>query len=72
MGGPVRRPRGGFGARGARDLYLSVAAPPASIEQADVLTAERRLLCPDIVYAYPELNGDTYPEKLPERRDRCF
>ncbi|MFE2539619.1 DUF4253 domain-containing protein [Actinacidiphila glaucinigra] len=54
---------------GHGSLYLSVAAPPTSVDQAHILTAEHYLACLDVFYVDPTMDWDTYPVELMERRD---
>lgn len=57
---------------GHKSLYVSVAARPTDIHQAQVLTAEHYLACPDVFYVDPDLDWSTYHEDLMKRREWWF
>jgi hypothetical protein len=45
-------------------LYVSVAAPPRSMEQAQLLALEHYLLCPDNIEQNPDVVFSTYAQRL--------
>ncbi|MFE2581958.1 DUF4253 domain-containing protein [Streptomyces sp. NPDC059378] len=57
---------------GHASLYVSVAAQPADLQQARVLTAEHYLACPDVFHEDPDLDWSMYHEDLMKRREWRF